>query len=659
MLQKFGKKSAKSLLIWSRDGSHLLPALCNSFAISNRCQLSTQAAVGKKEEQDIKDAAKDRLVHKQILTELASHLWPKKEANPNAWSVKSRVATSLGLLVGSKLVNIYVPFLFKDIVDTFTVLVEGTSQTALVTAAPISLVLAYGLARMSAAGFAELRNAIFATVAHGTIRQISNDIFKHLHKLDLQFHLDRNTGVLSRTIDRGTRSINFALSAIVFNVFPTALEVLLVGGILSYQLGVQYAAITTSTVLAYTYFTVKVSDWRTNIRKDMNAAETAASGKVVDSLINYETVKLFGNEQHEAQRYDHSLQKFQKASIATQQSLSFLNFGQNAIFSTGIAAIMYLTSLDIIVGTSTIGDLVLVNGLLFQLSIPLNFIGSVYRELRQAVVDMEAMFTLRSIMPALPSSSTPLDWRGGHIVMKDVEFSYPSAKSREILSGVNLEVNPGQKVALVGSSGSGKSTIYRLLYRFYDPSGGEICIDGQDIRGVSTDSLRQKIAVVPQDVVLFNESLRYNIQYGSLQASEEKVLEAIKLARLEALVKRLPQGLDTKVGERGLKLSGGEKQRVAIARCLLKDAPIVVLDEATSALDSETEQGIQEALHILGQHRTLIVIAHRLSTIIDSDCIFVLENGKVVEKGHHEELLSREGRYAELVMRMRTNQSAE
>lgn len=603
----------------------------------------------------VTDSKAESILHMQIIRDLSGHLWPNKKTNPNAWSVKTRVASALGLLVGSKLVNIYVPFLFKDIVDTFTVLADPIATQPL-AAAPVALVLGYGLARMTASGFAELRNAIFASVAHGTIRQISRDVFVHLHALDLQFHLDRNTGALSRTIDRGTRSINFALTSLVFNVFPTALEVLLVGSILTYNLGPVYALITTSTVAGYTYFTVKVSDWRTGIRKEMNSAESAASGKVIDSLINYETVKLFGNEAYEAARYDESLQKYQAASITTQTSLSYLNFGQNAIFSTGLAAIMYITTQDILAGTSSIGDLVLVNGLLFQLSIPLNFIGSVYRELRQSVVDMEAMFRMRQIKSLLPSSSTPLAWQGGRIDLQDVHFHYPSAPSRAILSGLSMSIQPGQKVAIVGSSGSGKSTIYRLLYRFYDPQQGRIVIDGQDCKEVEVNSLRQKIAVVPQDTVLFNESLLYNIRYGDLNASEERVKEVLKLAKLDDLVARLPQGLATKVGERGLKLSGGEKQRVAIARCLLKDAPIVILDEATSALDSETEASIQEALHVLGQHRTLIIIAHRLSTVQDADVIYVVEQGKVVEQGRHEELLRDGGRYADLVTRMMTQQ---
>jgi ABC-type transport system involved in Fe-S cluster assembly fused permease/ATPase subunit len=519
-----------------------------------------------------------------ILKQLHVYLWPPKE-HPNSMLVKGRVIASLALLFGSKGINIYVPFIFKDLVDKFQGfdVATTTALTApeLYGAIPLYLVMSYGLARASAAGFGELRNAVFSKVAHGAIQKVSRDVFEHLHRLDLQFHLDRNTGALSRTIDRGTRSINFALSAMLFNVFPTALEVLLVGGILSYNLGAQYALVTTTTVAAYTAFTIKVSDWRTGIRKKMNQEESAASGKAIDSLINYETVKLFGNEKHEADRYDTSLAGFKDASILTQQSLSALNFGQNAIFSCGLTAIMYIATQDILAGNATVGDLVLVNGLLFQLSIPLNFIGSVYRELRQSAVDMKAMFHLRNTQPRIADkpSSLPLVWKGGDIDFQDVRFSYPSNPTRSILNGLNLHIPQGKKVAIVGSSGSGKSTIYRLLYRFYGANGGKVLIDGQDVEGLTLASIREKMSVVPQDTVLFNDTLGYNIHYGNLSASFEQVLEVAKQAKLDSLIQRLPQGLNTMVGERGLKLSGGEKQRVAIARCLLKNAPIVILDE--------------------------------------------------------------------------------
>lgn len=519
-----------------------------------------------------------------ILKELNIYLWPPK-SDPTSFYVKSRVVAALSLLLGSKLINIYVPFIFKDLVDQFQGFDTATStiisSPELFGALPLYMVMGYGIARATAAGFGELRNAIFANVSHNAIRQVSRNVFEHLHKLDLQFHLDRNTGALSRTIDRGTRSINFALSAMIFNVFPTALEVLLVGGVLTYNLGLPYAVVTTATVAAYTAFTVKVSDWRTGIRRKMNQEESAASGKAIDSLINYETVKLFGNEKHEADRYDQSLRGFKDASVLTQQSLSALNFGQNAIFSCGLTAIMYMATQDIIAGTASVGDLVLVNGLLFQLSIPLNFIGSVYRELRQSAVDMKAMFQLRATPPSIAdtAASTPLEWKGGSIRFEDLHFSYPSNPTRPILGGLTFDIPQGKKIAIVGSSGSGKSTLYRLLFRFYKANSGKILIDGQDVEKLTLQSIREKISVVPQDTVLFNDTLGYNIHYGNLAAPAEKVMEVARLAKLDSLIERLPQGLDTMVGERGLKLSGGEKQRVAIARCLLKDAPIVMLDE--------------------------------------------------------------------------------
>lgn len=629
------------------------------------------------------EKAKENSMNLEILKELSKHLWPTLEENPNANSIKFRVMSSISLLFTSKLINIYVPFLFKDLVNYFEKILSNPSgvdasvaTTNILTqnpellaySTPLWLVLGYGVARASASGFTELRNAIFATVSHGTIRQVSCNTFKHLHALDLQFHLDRNTGVLSRIIDRGTRSINFTLTSLIFNVFPTILEVCLVGGILTYNLGFPYAIVTTSTVGIYTYFTIKISDWRTTIRKNMNQEENIASGKVIDSLINYETVKLFQNEQYELKRYDTSLQKFQNYSILTQKSLSMLNFGQNFIFSTGITCIMYMTTQDILHGQATLGDLVLVNGLLFQLSIPLNFIGTVYRELRQSMIDMEAMFKLRRITPKISDRNpitnelitNPLQWKGKEIQFKDVEFAYPSNPTRGILKQLNLTIPiNAKKVAIVGSSGSGKSTIYRLLYRFYDVQKGSSTIDGQDIRDVTLDSVREKIAVVPQDVILFNDTLQYNLLYGNLHnpPSQERLEQVIRLCRLEEFIKRLPAGLNTVVGERGLKLSGGEKQRVAIARCLLKESPLIILDEATSALDTETEQVIQQAFQQLSDaKRTLIVIAHRLSTIQNSDIIFVLENGQVIEQGKHDELIQNtSGRYHELVMKMQKN----
>lgn len=538
----------------------------------------------------------------KILSEISKHLWPSSDNTPDAASVKARVVGSFSLLIASKLISIQVPFIFKDLIDSLQV-IHSASQS--LSADPqtmsyvsIAMILGYGVARATASGFGELRNAIFATVAQKAIKKVGLNVFNHLHAQDMQFHLDRNTGQLSRVIDRGSRSINFVLSSMLFNVLPTLFEVGLVSSILAYQLGPTYGIVALGTVGSYTAFTVMISNWRTEIRKAMNKAETSASGKVVDSLINYETVKLFNNEDHETRRYDSSLTAYQNASIKTQSSLSILNFGQNLIFSSGMTIMMLMVGQGITNGTATIGDLVLVNGLLFQLSIPLNFIGSVYRELKQALVDMEALFKLQDVKPNIADTvaSKPFVFKGGNISFQEVTFGYtknitspanneegspvPVKLNRMILQGVSFEIPSGKTVAIVGSSGSGKSTILRLLYRFYDPLSGNILIDDQNIRDISIKTLRQYISVVPQDAVLFNETLGYNIAYGNLlAASKERIEEVVRLSKLEKLVSRLPEGLETKVGERGLKLSGGEKQRVAIARCLLKNSPIIFLDE--------------------------------------------------------------------------------
>lgn len=507
LTSRFARKVKFEKLRWERESLSHTVKQWRSFSVSEKEKPSPQVSTV------------------DIFKELSHYLWPPV-TSPNSGGTKLRVVASFGLLTSAKLINVNVPFLFKTLIDNLgmdpSVLSAMSSQDIFTTFGPLALVIGYGISRSTAAGFNELKNAIFSQVAHGAIRDVSKDVFEHLHRMDMQFHLNRNTGVLSRVMDRGTRSINFVLNSMLFNVFPTALEVALVSGILAYNLGTTYALVSVSTIAAYTLFTVSVSNKRMEIRKVMNREEAAASGRVIDSLINYETVKLFGNERHELQRYDKCLQGFQQASVHTQTSLSALNFGQNAIFSVGLTAMMYMTTQDIIAGSSSLGDLVLVNGLLFQLSIPLNFIGSVYRELKQSSVDMEAMFRLRAEVPAIDDAphALPLQWKGGDIHFNDVHFAYPSAGERAILRGVTLHVPQGKTVAVVGSSGSGKSTLIRLLYRFYDCGGGSVTVDGQDVRGVTLRSLRERVSVVPQDTVLFNDTIGYNIAYGDLGASK-------------------------------------------------------------------------------------------------------------------------------------------
>ncbi|RHY28570.1 hypothetical protein DYB32_005874 [Aphanomyces invadans] len=566
---------------------------------------------------------------KEILTTLAAYLWPEGTSK-EALAVKSRVVVSVGLLVAGKLINIEVPFLFKELVD---VMGPSTSSEAALVAVPVSLVLGYGLARFSANAFQELRAAVFAKVAQGTIRQVGRRVFEHLHTLDLRFHLNRQTGALARTIDRGSRSIDFVLRSLLFSVVPTALEIGLVSGIMAHNFGWEYAAITVGTLTAYTGFTIVVTQWRTDIRRRMNKLENQASGHVIDSLMNYETVKYFNNEAHEASKYDATIKQYQDASLKTQTSLSFLN--------AGIAD-----------GALTVGDLVLVNGLLFQLSIPLNFIGSVYREVRQSVVDMEAMFALQAVPSSIPppsftKSATSVERTPKTITFDNVSFGY--RPGQPILNGMSFTVPAGRTIAVVGSSGSGKSTILRLLYRFYDADDGRVLVDGVDIRDVPIDDLRHLIAVVPQDTVLFNDSIAYNIGYGNLNATRDDVVHAAKVAQIHDSIEQFHDGYDTRVGERGLKLSGGEKQRVAIARAMLKDAPILLFDEATSALDSETEHEIVKQFKAIGLHKTTVIIAHRLSTIQDADEIVVLDKGHVIERGTHLDLVDRPGgKYAEM-----------
>jgi ATP-binding cassette subfamily B (MDR/TAP) protein 7 len=611
----------------------------------------------KEKDKEEKKSAKEQF---RIFKTLTTHVWPVNETNdPDIVLRKKRVAASLALMLAGKAVTIQVPFLFKHLVDA---LPSGGTDAAALAAAdplaaasglPVALLLGYGVSRAASSGLQEWRNAVFAHVAQDAIRNVGRTVFDHVHKLDMQFHLSRNTGQLSRTLDRGQRSISFILNAMVFHAFPTLLEVSLVTGLMAYNFGPAHSGVVLATVVAYTTFTVGITQWRTKFRREMNRLENEASGRVVDSLLNYETVQYFNNTKHEGDRYESSLLGYQKSALDSQSSLTLLNIGQSAIFSVGITGVMWLTAEQVLAGTATVGDLVLVNGLLFQLSVPLFFIGSVYREVRQSLTDMEAMFKLKDTQPALDKPDAieyDPDTMGTTIVLNDVQFAYPtSANQRPILKGTTLAMPEHKTIAFVGSSGCGKSTILRLLYRFYDPDEGSISIGGHDVNNLTRDSLQRAIAVVPQDTVLFHETIGYNIQYGDLNASWDEVIEASKKAQIHDTIMSFPDGYDTIVGERGLKLSGGEKQRVAIARAMLKNAPILLCDEPTSSLDSETETDIMNNIKNLGKGRTTLIIAHRLSTIQDCDEIIVMHEGRVAERGTHHELLRMRGRYTELL----------
>ena len=508
-----------------------------------------------------------------------------------------------------------------------------------------------GATRIGAAVFQEMRNAIFASVAQKAIRRVACNVFEHLLRLDLNFHLSRQTGGLTRAIDRGTKGISFLLTSMVFHIIPTALEISMVCGILAYQYGPKFAAITAVTMVAYTAFTVITTSWRTKFRKQANAADNAGATVAVDSLINFEAVKYFNNEKYEIGRYDTALSNYEKASIKVTTSLSYLNAGQNLIFSSALSAMMYLAANGIATGSLTVGDLVMVNQLVFQLSVPLNFLGSVYRELRQSLLDMETLFNLQKVDIAVKQPEQPKTLqmtRGGEIKFENVTFGYH--KDRPILKNLDLTIPAGQKVAIVGPSGCGKSTLLRLLFRFYDAETGTISIDDTDIRDVSLQSLRESIGVVPQDTPLFNNTIEHNIRYGNMNASSAEVRDAAKRAQVHEIVEGLPNGYDTMVGERGMMISGGEKQRLAIARLILKDPPLLFFDEATSALDTYTEQSLLQNINSILKEkaRTSVFVAHRLRTILDSDKIIVLQDGHVAESGTHSSLVEAGGVYAQL-----------
>ncbi|CDZ62382.1 ABCB family ABC transporter ATP-binding protein/permease [Neorhizobium galegae] len=588
------------------------------------------------------------------LVNLWPYMWPEGRAD-----LKARVVWATFYLFLAKFVLLTVPYFFKWATDALNGRLDMAGILPAFLLGAVVLVIALNFTRILQVGLNQLRDALFASVGQYAVRQLAYRTFVHMHQLSLRFHLERKTGGLSRIIERGTKGIETIVRFTILNTVPTLLEFLLTAVIFWVSYGFWYVAVTAVTVALYIWFTVKASDWRIAIRRSMNDSDTDANTKAIDSLLNFETVKYFGNEEMEAKRFDSSMARYEKAATDVWTSLGWLNFGQGVIFGLGTTVMMVMSALAVQRGEQTIGDFVFVNALLLQLSVPLNFIGFVYREIRQGLTDIEQMFELLEVQPEVVDrpDAKPLDIAQGTISFKDVHFSYDPA--RPILKGVSFEVPAGKTVAIVGPSGAGKSTISRLLYRFYDIQGGSIAIDGQDVRDITQHSLRAAIGMVPQDTVLFNDTIAYNIRYGRPSASEEEMLAAAEVAQIGHFISALPDGFDTKVGERGLKLSGGEKQRVAIARTVLKAPPILILDEATSALDTTTEHEIQSALDVVSKNRTTLVIAHRLSTVIGADEIIVLRDGLIAERGTHSSLLEQNGLYASMWNRQREAVQAE
>ena len=574
------------------------------------------------------------------LLALLPYLWPKGEIE-----IKVRVVAAFIFLAAAKMANVYVPVLYKHAVDILA------NKTATVIVLPVALIVGYGIVRVCTIAFAETRDGLFAKVEQRAIRQVALRTFRHLHRLSLRFHLERQTGGLSRAIERGTRGIDYLLRFMTFNIIPTLLEILMVCGVLWAFFNIWFALVTFVSVVAYVFFTFAISEWRIKYRRQMNETDQVANTRAIDSLLNYETVKYFGNEKHEAERFDQALARYERAAVQSKNSLSLLNIGQSFIIGACVTTIMIMAGIGVVNGTMSVGDFVLANTYLIQLYVPLNMLGFVYREIKQSLIDMEAMFNLLHINTEIEDKpgAKPLEVKRATVEFDHVEFSYD--ERRQIMHDVSFTVPAGCSVAIVGPSGAGKSTISRLLFRFYDVQGGAVRIDGQDIRDVTQDSLRASIGIVPQDTVLFNDTVYYNIAYGRPGASREEVEAAAKLAHIHDFIVSTPDGYQTMVGERGLKLSGGEKQRVAIARTILKGPAILLFDEATSALDTHTEREIQRALREVSIGRTTLMIAHRLSTVIDADEIIVLHEGRIVERGSHQTLLARGSRYAAMWQR--------
>jgi len=576
----------------------------------------------------------------RTIRKVAPYLWP--DAHP--W-VKHRVLGAMAMLVVARLISVYTPFLYADAVDT---LAGDRSPETMLALGAVGLTVAYGVARAMSVGFTQLRDVVFAKVGQRALRQLALETFQHIHALSLRYHITRKTGGLSRIIERGVKGVEFLLRFMLFSIGPLMLELLMIGIVLAVVFDIWYLVAVAVTIAIYIWFTFKVTEWRVKIRKQMNDQDTDANQKAIDSLLNFETVKYFGAEAREAERYDAAMAGYEAAALKTSYSLGFLNFGQAVIITIGLVVVMVMAALGVQSGALTVGDFVMVNAYMIQITLPLNFLGTVYREIRQSLVDMGEMFDLLGQPADVVDAPEASDMvcPDGAVAFEDVAFGYDA--ERPILRGLSFTVGAGETVALVGPSGSGKSTIGRLLFRFYDVGAGAIRIDGQDLRDVTQSSLHDQIGVVPQDTVLFNDTIRYNIAYGRPEASFAEIEAAARAAKIDGFIKSLPEGYETQVGERGLKLSGGEKQRVGIARTLLKDPPLLLLDEATSALDTETEQEILEELKMMGQGRSVITIAHRLSTVVHADQIIVLEAGQIAERGTHEELLERGGRYASM-----------
>ncbi len=591
--------------------------------------------------------SEERKNHLRTLKSLVVYLWPQGRLD-----LKFRVILALASLALAKVVTVYVPFLYKEAVD------QLSFEEALLVL-PLGVILAYGGARLLQQAFVEFRDFIFVRVSQHAQREIALSTFRHVHRLSLKFHLERQTGGLSRVIERGVGGIQFLLRFILFNILPTLIEITMVTVILFVQFDWRFSAATVGTIVAYVLFTQIITDWRLQFRRTMNAKDSEANTKAIDSFLNFETVKYFNNEEHEYRRYDEALAGYEKAAVTSQTSLSLLNLGQGAIVAVGLILVMWMAAAGVISGDNTIGDFVMVNTFLIQLYLPLNFLGVVYREIKRSLVDMDKMFELLEHKPDVVDAANAQELKVGpsQIDFENVSFGY--SEERGILKNISFQVPPGKTVAIVGPSGSGKSTISRLLFRFYDVDQGRITIDGQDIRDVSQLSLRKAIGVVPQDTVLFNDTIAYNIHYGNPEALWEQVQEAAQLAQIHGFVESLPKGYETEVGERGLKLSGGEKQRVAIARTILKGPRILIFDEATSALDSHTEKEIQESLREVSKERTTLIVAHRLSTIIDADEILVLREGEIIERGRHEELLKLGGEYSEMWKKQQKSEAQE